>query len=240
MSDSTRVTLTDTGLRLLMGADQDPCQRQELDPEAAEQFDRLVEAGLLSERGRVLPKARPALEAIREPVSRLVIEAAVGRTGRRWSAAIGAARAVVLAPPAIALGPGVSAAEAAAFDEPPTEEFELRIMEPGWAVVDACAWAGIGPRLQRADPFTLPSDVLQRRLIDPDEAAPSGVDPELWAEPMLMWGLRADPGEHGLLVLDAGATGLWAFTATQPEASLVPLPAYEAWRFILRGLRQAA
>ncbi|GAA3684903.1 hypothetical protein GCM10022224_057020 [Nonomuraea antimicrobica] len=243
MSDNAQVRLTDAGLRMLMAADQDPYQRNEVDPE---QFDRLVGAGLLDERGRALPKAQPALEAMREPVARLAIEAAVGRTGRRWSAAIGEAQAVVLAPPAVALGPDVSAAEVAAFDEPPPEEFELRIMPPGWAVVDACAWAGIGPRLQRADPFTLPTDVLRCRLEDAGVPVPDGIDPELWAEPMLMWDLTIDPGEsteqpgrHGLLVLDTGATGLWAFTATQPESRLVPLPSYEVWRLILRALRQA-
>jgi hypothetical protein len=117
---------------------------------------------------------------------------------------------------------------------------------------------GIGPRQQRAEPFTVPADALQRRLADATEPPPPGVDPVLWAEPMLMWGLTVDvgehgpipdepepspagrepllPGEHGLLVLDAGATGLWAFTAARPEAHLTPLPAYEAWRLILRAI----
>lgn len=231
--------LTHDGLQLLLESESDPFRRRDLEPELAEQFDRLQRAGLLDERGRVSEAAGPALVAIRKPTVRLEIEVAVGATGRKWYAAMGETRSVILAPPSVALNPGVSAAQVAGFTEPPPAEFEVQIVERAWAPVAACAWVGIGPRQQRAGELEFSVDALQRRLVDPAEPVPPGVDPALWAQPMLMWGLTANPGGHSMLVLDAGATGLWAFAETGPQARLVPLPSYEAWRLILQAITEA-
>lgn len=236
---SDRLLLTHDGLQLLLESESDPFRRRDLTPDLAEQFDRLQAVGLLDEGGRVTKQAGPALEALRKPAVKLEIEVAVGRTGRKWFAAMGGTRSVILAPPSVALGPGVTAAQVASFAEPPPAEFEVQIVERAWAPVAACAWVGVGPRLQRAGELEFPVDALQRRLVDPAEPTPQGVDPELWAQPLLMWGLTADPGGHSMLVLDAGATGLWAFAETGPQARLVPLPSYEAWRLILQAITEA-
>ncbi|MFI6320577.1 hypothetical protein ACIBG8_23785 [Nonomuraea sp. NPDC050556] len=235
---SEPLLLTHEGLQLLLESESDPFRRRDLAPEQAEQYDRLQKAGLLDERGRVTPESAPALAAIRQPVVRLEIEMAVGRTGRRWYAAMGETRSVILAPPSLALGPDVSAAQVASFAEPPSE-FELLVVERAWTPVEACSWLGVGPREQRADLIELPADALQRRLADPAEPVPPGVDPEVWSQPLLMWGLTADPGGHSMLVLDAGASGLWAFAGRDPRARLVPLPSYEAWRLVLQAITEA-
>lgn len=237
MSDP--LLLTHDGLQMLLESESDPFRRRDLSPDLAEQFDRLQGAGLLDELGRVPAAAAPALQALRKPVVRLEIEVAAGQTGRKWYAAMGETRSVVLAPPSLALGPGVSAAQVASFAEPPPAEFQVRIVERAWAPVAACDWLGIGPREQRAGVHEFPAGALQRRLVDAAEPVPPGVDPELWAQPLLMWGLTADPGGHSMLVLDAGATGLWAFAETGPQVRLVPLPSYEAWRLILQAITEA-
>ncbi|WP_084963681.1 hypothetical protein [Thermoactinospora rubra] len=234
-----QLLLSHDGLQLLLESEIEPFRPQELSPALAEQHARLREAGLLDDRGRVPEQARPALDTLRKPVVRLEIEAAVGRVGRRWYAAMGDTHAVIVESPSPALGPGVSAEQVAGFAEPPPGEFAVRIVERAWTPVAACAWLGVGPRLQRAGELDLPGASLQRRLVDPREPVPDGVDPELWAQPMLLWGLTTDPGGPSLLVLDAGATGLWAFTETGERARLTALPSYEAWRLILHAITVA-
>ena len=235
--------LTHDGIRLLLESDVEPYRRRDLDAELAGQFDRLCEAGLLDDRGRVAKDARHVVETLREPAVRMEIEAVVGRTGRRWYAALGDTHAVVLSPPGIALGPGVDAATVAAFEEPPPAEFDVQIVPKSWAPVAACEWLGVGPREQRSGEHevTGPIDVtaLRRRLADATEPPPPGVTAALWSQPLLMWGLRTEPGDAHALVLDGGATGLWAVTETEPAVTLVPLPPYEAWRMILAAITQA-
>lgn len=147
-----RLRLTHDGLRLLPESDGEPYRRRDLDEDLGEQYDRLCEAGLPDDRGRVAREARHAVETLRRPAVRMEIEAVVGRTGRRWYAAFGDTHAVVLSPPGIALGP-----------------------------VDATA-------LRRRTPA-------------------AGGAPGLWSRPLLLWGLRTEPGDAHALVLDGGATG---------------------------------
>lgn len=235
--------LTRDGLRLLLESDGEPYRRRELGPELAEQYDRLVAAGLLDDRGRVERDARHAVETLRRPDVRMEIEAVVGRTGRRWYAAMGETHAVVLSPPGIAIGPGVDAETVASFDEPPPAEFDVQIVPKSWAPVAACEWVGIGPRRQRSGLREAPGPIdpaaLRRRLADASEPVPPGAGAELWEQPLLMWGVRTEPGDAHALVLDGGVTGLWAVVEVESAVRLLPLPPYEAWCMLLTAITQA-
>ncbi len=241
MSEPLR--LTHDGLRLLLESDGEPYRRRDLGDELGEQYDRLRRAGLLDDRGRVERDARHAVEALRKPEVRMEIEAVVGRTGRRWYAALGETHAVVLSPPGIALGPGVDAETVAAFEEPPPAEFDVQIVPKSWVPVAACQWVGVGPREQRSGEreVTGPIDAaaLRRRLADAAEPPPAGAGAALWEQPLLLWGVRTEPGDAHALVLDGGATGLWAVTEVEPGITLAPLPPYEAWRMLLAAVTQA-
>jgi len=189
--------LTMEGLLVLAAAARRPVQPDELTDQARAQLDILRGHGLIGNLGTPTEQAAPVTRALTAPNVRLRAEIGTAQGRATWSAWLGAERAVV----AVRADPG-------------SDDLAVFIVPPGWAPVMAVRWLGIGPRPKAplGGAARLPLALLQRRLADPATPIPAGSCGELralWGQPLVLWGLKAEPGGFGLLVLDAGQAGFW-------------------------------
>lgn len=234
--------LTEAGVDLFYRSGSWYRRRRKLDPERAEQFDRLHEAGLLDERGRATEDAQPALRALRNPWMTVTVQATAGQFGRQWIAQLGPTHAWIIAHPSPAIGPHLTAEQVAALDESHGKEFEVQIVPLSWTPVAACQWIGINPREARPtglETKCISRDSLVRRVADPAEPCPEGIDPEFWAQPMLLWAVITNPGGAHCLVLDTGHDGLWQVQQEDSDVELEAALPHDAWRLIVRAMNKA-
>jgi len=189
--------LTMEGLLVLAAAARRPVQPDELTDQARAQLDILRGHGLIGNLGTPTEQAAPVTQALIAPNVRLRAEIGTARGRATWSAWLGAERAVV-----------------AVRADPARDDLAVFIVPPGWAPVMAVRWLGVGPRPKATldGAARLPVTLLQQRLADPATPIPAGIGGELralWGQPLVLWGLKAEPGGFGMLVLDAGQAGFW-------------------------------
>lgn len=234
--------LSATGLALLAAAAHGPLRPDDLTEQGRGQLAVLRERGIISPDGTPIEVALPAIRAMAPSSVRLTAEIAVNTGCATWSAWLGPERAVV-----------------AVRTDPADTDLAVFIVQPGWAPAMAIRWLGVGPRPHppATDPVTLPRDLLLRRLADRTVPVPEGVTAQLgalWAGPLKLWGVRAQPGDFGFLVLDAGQGGYWlagqpsggGTAALRAEAggadghvTLRPWPAREVWRRVVHAVVSA-
>lgn len=228
--------LSTAGLALLAAAAHGPLRPGELTEEGRGQLAVLRERGIIGAAGTPAEEALPAIRAMAPSNVRLTAEIAVNTGCVTWSAWLGLERAVV-----------------AVRTDPADTELAVFIVRPGWAPAMAVRWLGVGPRPHppAADPVTLPRDLLQRRLADRTVPVPEGATAELgalWAGPLKLWGVQAQPGDFGFLVLDAGQAGYWLVDApsaggtaalraegADDAVTLRPRSAREVWRRMMHA-----
>jgi hypothetical protein len=189
--------LTMEGLLVLAAAARRPVQPDELTGLARAQLDILRGHGLIGNLGTPTEQAAPVTRALIAPNVRLRAEIGTARGRASWSAWLGAERAVV-----------------AVRADPASDDLAVFIVPPGWAPVMAVRWLGVGPRPKATldGAARLPLTLLQQRLADPATPIPAWACGELrtlWGQPLVLWGLKAEPGGFGMLVLDAGQAGFW-------------------------------
>jgi hypothetical protein len=189
--------LTMEGLLVLAAAARRPVRPGELTERARAQLDILHGEGLIGNRGTVTEGAAAAARALAAPNVRLNADIGTSAGRATWSAWLGPERAVV-----------------AVRADPARDDLAVFIVPPAWAPVMAVRWLGVGPRPEAApgSVAVVPMALLQQRLADRAVPAPPGAPAEvraLWDQPLVLWGLRADPGGFGLLVLDAARAGFW-------------------------------
>ena len=146
--------------------------------------------------------------ALTAPNVRLTAEIGTSKGRVTWSAWLGPERAVV-----------------AVRTDPAEHDLAVFVVPPGWAPVMAARWLGVGPRPE-ATPgrvLTLPLARLQQRLADPATPVPAdaGADVRaIWDQALVLWGMKAEPGGFGMLVLDAGRAGFWLASVRGDAAAL--------------------
>lgn len=210
---TSALRLSTTGLALLAAAAHGPLRPDDLTQEGRDQLAVLRERGIIGPAGMPTEAARPAVRAMASSSVRLTAEIAV-HTGRAtWSGWLGLERAVV-----------------AVRNDPAGTDLAVFIVQPGWAPAMAVRWLGVGPRPNPppTDPITLPRDLLLGRLADRTVPVPEGATADLralWAGPLKLWGVRAEPGNFGFLVLDAGQAGYWL--ADDPSEGVTAAPRAE-------------
>jgi hypothetical protein len=230
--------LTMEGLLVLAAAARHPVAPDELTDQAREQLSILHADGLIGDLGTATPQAAPMTRALTAPNVRLTAEIGTSKGRVTWSAWLGPERAVV-----------------AVHADPAAHDLAVFVVPPGWAPVMAVRWLGVGPRPE-ATPgsvATLPLARLQQRLADPATPVPAGACAEvraIWDQALVLWGLKAEPGGFGMLVLDAGRAGFWldaghgdAVALASPahghpgpagDVTLRSVPPREVWRQLIR------
>lgn len=228
--------LSTAGLALLAAAAHGPLRPDDLTEEGRGQLAVLCERGIVGAAGTPTEAALPAIRAMAPSSVRLTAEIAVNTGCATWSAWLGLERAVV-----------------AVRTNPADNDLAVFIVRPGWAPAMAVRWLGVSPRPHppATDPITLPRDLLLRRLADRTVPVPEGATAELralWAGPLMMWGVRAQPGDFGFLVLDAGQAGYWLVDEPSGDriadlraggadggVALRPRSAREMWRRVVHA-----
>lgn len=210
------VTVSTPGLHLLLDALVEPIDLSRVPPDRVDDVSALVGAGLLAPDGSVPAAARAGVAAVRQPLCVIDIEAAVGRVPRHYRAYVGERAAATYATDPPFSGLRSSRAAVAEYDVPPLRSRQFRIIARDWPPVDAAEWVGLTPRPDRLDGrFTVSADDLSRRLGDASTPKPGGdthdgdadVLRQVWAEPLVAWGVTVDPGGARMMVLDAGTAG---------------------------------
>lgn len=200
--------LTMEGLLVLAAAARHPVAPDELTEQAREQLSILHAHGLIGDFGTATPRAAPMTRALTAPNVRLTAEIGTSKGRVTWSAWLGPERAVV-----------------AVRTDPAEHDLAVFVVPPGWAPVMAARWLGVGPRPE-ATPgrvATLPLTLLQQRLADPAIPVPAGTCAEvraIWDQALVLWGMKAEPGGFGMLVLDAGRAGFWLASVRGDAAAL--------------------
>ena len=189
--------LTSGGLLLMAAAAKRPLDAAELTADARAQLDILRERGIIGAAGTPTAAAAPAIQAMTAASVRLTADIAVGDGCATWSAWLGRQRAVV-----------------AVRTDPAAAELAVFIVPPGWAPAMAVRWLGITPRPHRSPLSTvaLPRDLLQARLAGQAAELPEHCPAQLhdgWQGQLRLWGISAQPGNFGMLVLDAARAGYW-------------------------------
>ena len=217
--------LSTAGLALLAAAAHGPLRPDDLTEQGRGQLAVLRERGIIGAMGTPTEAALPAIRAMAPSSVRLTAEIAVNTGCATWSAWLGPERAVV-----------------AIRTDPADTDLAVFIVQPGWAPAMAVRWLGVGPRPHppATDPVTLPRGLLLRRLADRTVPVPGGATARLralWAGPLKLWGVRAQPGDFGFLVLDAGQHGYWLAgqASGDGDVTLRPRSAREVWRRVVHA-----
>lgn len=229
--------LTPEGIALFVAASRRPQPPDDLAAGQREQHAVLTRAGLIGPDGGVTEAARDAADALDTPRVLVQVKAVRGRAAATWTAWVGAARSFVVASPSPALGAGDDPyAPAGPFDL--EGELNVEIVVPGWTSVCAMRWLGVTPRPEEGrDEVRVQAALLERRLAGervppPDDAAPRLRT--IWGQPTLLWAASSSPGDAALLMLDAGAAGLWRVRTEGGTSVLSPCSSREVWRDMMR------
>lgn len=238
-----RLRLSPEGLKYWLDAAVDPLPPERAQADVRDDADSLLRFGLLAEDGTVPDDIRPAVEAVREPLGTIDIEAAVGRSARHFRSWIGASCAVLFCtdPPWSDVEPTAEAV--AGHDHAPGRERDLQIVPREQPAVAAARWALVTPRRVLA-PATLevPAEAFTRRLVDHTVALPDGAHPrlaEIWAQPLFTWGLSVSQTNESVLVLDAGHCGHRQVFSEGDQVILHALPSLALWDGMVRMLANA-
>jgi len=197
--------LTAGGLLLMAAAARRPLHATELTAEGRAQLDILRERGIIGAAGTPTAAAAPAVQAMTAASVRLTADIAVGDGCATWSAWLGRQRAVV-----------------AVRTDPAAADLAVFIVPPGWAPAMAVRWLGVTPRQHRSpvSAVALPRELLQARLAGQATRLPEHCPAQLrdgWQGQLRMWGMSVQPGNFGMLVLDAARAGYW-LAEEQPAA----------------------
>ncbi|MBV9384333.1 MAG: hypothetical protein JOY82_24835 [Streptosporangiaceae bacterium] len=232
LSPEPALRLSTGGLLLMATAGKDPLRADDLTGAARAQLHILRDRGIIGNAGTPTEAAAPAVRAMAAPNVRLTADIGVATGRATWSAWLGAERAVV-----------------AVRTDPAGDDLAVFIVPPGWAPVMAVRWLGVGPRPQppAGGAVALPADLLRQRLAERATPPPPEAARELrtlWSSPLRLWGVRAEPGHFGMLILDAGRAGYWQLTdapadgsgaGEQERVTLTPLTARDVWRRVVHS-----
>ncbi|MGW9403174.1 hypothetical protein ACWGQ2_04295 [Arthrobacter sp. NPDC055585] len=188
----------------------------------------LVEAGLLTDAGRLTPEGVAYLAPIRAGASVVDVHAVGGAVSTGVRAWLGGGAALVWAGPSPALS-----------GEPPQDRFELRLGAAAALPGELAGWAGLAPSWSLTDePVLMSEESFGRRVSGTREPVPAGVPSSLWSAPWTAWnfGLNAT-GQ--LSVLNAGSAGYFRITASEGTIRLVPEQAGDVWDLLLEIIHRA-
>ncbi|PSL02779.1 hypothetical protein CLV30_10986 [Haloactinopolyspora alba] len=238
-----RLWLTPEGLKAWLDAAVDPVPLDRVDSALRDETERLRRFELLADDGSVPEHIRPAVDAVREPLCTIDIEAAVGHAPRHFRAWIGPSCAVLFCTDAPWRDVEPTAEALAGHDTSPGRELSLQIVPREQPILAAARWALVTPRRVLA-PATLevPAEPFTRRLVDHTVAVPSGAHErlaEIWSQPLFTWGLTVSPTNDSFMVLDAGASGHRQVVTDGDRVTLHALPSLALWDGIVRTVANA-
>lgn len=235
--------LTPQGLKSWLDAAVDPLPPERVAPSVRDEVARLRHFGLLTDGGSVPAEVRPAVDAVREPLCTIDIEAAVGRAACHFRAWVGAQCAVLFYTDSPWSVVEPTAEAVARYDQSPGSARELRIVPRDQPILAAARWALVTPRRVVApEVLEIPAGVFTRRLVD-HTVSPPARSPDLlskiWTQPLFSWGFTISPTQESVMVLDAATCGHRQVIAVGDHVQLHALPSLALWDGMVRMLANA-
>lgn len=189
----------------------------------------LVEAGLLTDAGRLTPKGAACLAPVREGMTVLDFHAVGEASSTGIRAWLGGGAALAWAGPSPAQEAG----------EPLQDRFELRLADAAALPGKLARWAGLAPAWSlAAQPVLMSEEAFGRRMSGSGEPAPAGVPAGLWSEPWTAWNLALNAAGQ-LSVLNAGGAGYFRITASEGLIRLEPEQAGDVWDLFVDVIHRA-
>lgn len=240
--------VTEAGLRLIRDLAASPEGPGPVDEHLRPELERLARAGLADASGSLHASGQVFADTMRWSNVQVEIEVAAGQSVRAWKSWLGYERAIVLGQPSPAITAHDTPRGVAGRQPLTLSEYSLQVVTPGWVPVDALHWLGFWPRTSPGrGPCQLPLPALLRRVTDPATPPPRD-DPDvtrLWAQPLQMCAVTAEPAGDRVLLLDSASTGVWMLATGGEDAggtapadetgpvTLTPLPPRAIWRLLL-------
>lgn len=238
-----RLWLSPEGLKFWLDASVEPHPPGQADLALSDEIARLRRFELLTADGHVPDEVRPAIDAIREPLCTIDIEASVGRSLRHFRSWVGRSCAVLFTTDTPWADVEPTAESVASADQAPGRARALQIVTRDQPLLAAARWALVTPR-RVLEPMTLElgADIFTRRLADHTVPVPVRAHErltEIWAEPMFTWAYSVSPTNESFLVLDAGRYGHRQVVMDGDQVVLHALPPLALWNGMVATMANA-